>query len=153
MRAVLFAVVLTLMHAAECIANSLQVQVPVLCYGHNGQQFVCGYIQADPEEALLETAKRQADEREALRLHAKGLENIEVGNIAAARLFFERAANLGLARSALALADTYDPEELSKLNVVGLQPDVEAARKWYETAYELGAVADAAERLQRLGAR
>lgn len=93
-----------------------------------------------------------ADRERALGLHAKGQELIERGNIYAARKFFERAVEIGLAQSALALAATYDPDELAKLKVVGLTPEPETARKWYEKARELGAV-EAAERLRRLGAR
>jgi TPR repeat protein len=52
----------------------------------------------------------------------------------------------------VALADTYDPEELAKLRVIGIQADVEAAKKWYEKARELGAT-EASDRLRRLGQR
>jgi hypothetical protein len=93
------------------------------------------------------------DERErALSLHAKGNELLKRGNVFAARNFFERATEAGLAESAVVLAGTYDPDELAKIQVVGLQPDIEAARKWYEKARELGAI-EASERLRRLGAR
>jgi hypothetical protein len=93
------------------------------------------------------------DERErALSLHAKGNELLKRGNVFAARKFFERASEAGLAESAVVLAGTYDPDELAKIQVVGLQPDIEAARKWYEKARELGAV-EASERLRRLEAR
>lgn len=90
-----------------------------------------------------------ADEERALALHAKGEDQLSRGSIYAARQFFERAAATGLPKSALALAETYDPAELAKLRIVGLQPDAAAARKWYERARELG-VAEAAERLRRL---
>jgi TPR repeat protein len=80
------------------------------------------------------------------------VEQLDRGNIFAARKFFERAVEIGLAQSAVALASTYDPNELAKLKVIGMQPDVAAARKWYEKARELGAV-EASERLARLGAR
>jgi hypothetical protein len=93
-----------------------------------------------------------AERERALGLHEKGTEQLARGNVFAARRFFERAAEAGLAQSAVALAATYDPDELAKLNVVGLAPDVDAARKWYEKARELGAV-EAAERLRHLGAR
>jgi hypothetical protein len=93
-----------------------------------------------------------AEKERALVLHKMGMEQLELGNVNAARRFFERAAEAGLAQSAVALADTYDPDELAKLKVVGLAPDVETARKWYEKARELGA-AEAVERLHRLGAR
>jgi len=93
-----------------------------------------------------------AERERALGLHGKGIEQLERGNVVAARHFFERAAEVGLAQSAVALAATYDPDELAKFNVVGLEPDVDKARKWYEKARELGA-SEAAERLRRLGAR
>jgi hypothetical protein len=93
-----------------------------------------------------------AERERALGLHAKGVEQLERGNIFAARKFFEHATAAGLAQSAVALASTYDPDELAKIKVVGLQPNIEEARKWYEKARELGAV-EASERLRRLGAR
>ena len=93
-----------------------------------------------------------AERERALGLHAMGLEQLQRGNVFAARKFFERSAEAGLAQGAVAAAGTYDPDELAKLSVVGLQPDVEAARKWYERARELGAV-EAGERLRRLGSR
>jgi len=93
-----------------------------------------------------------AERERLLGLHAKGVEQLERGNVFAARKFFERAVEGGLAQSAVALAATYDPDELAKMRVVGLQPNVEEARKWYEKARELGAF-EAAERLRRLGAR
>ena len=52
----------------------------------------------------------------------------------------------------MALATTYDPNELAKLKVVGLQGNAAAARTWYDRAAQLGA-AEAGERLHRLGAR
>jgi hypothetical protein len=63
-------------------------------------------------------------------------------------MFFAQAAEAGLVPSVLALAGTYDPEQLAKLKVVGVQSDVEAARKWYERARYLDATA-AAERVVR----
>jgi hypothetical protein len=108
--------------------------------------------QEQPPVRLTPMPLSPAERERALDLHQRGQEQIERGNIVAARKFFERAVAAGLARSAVALAATYDPDELSKLNVLGLQPDVEAARKWYEKARELGAV-EASERLRRLGAR
>ena len=91
-----------------------------------------------------------AERERGLGLHTKGVEQLERGNIVAARKFFERAIEAGLAQSAVALAGTYDPDELGKMKVVGLQPDIATARKWYEKARELGAP-EAAERLRRLG--
>ena len=101
-----------------------------------------------PDPVPLSPAERDR----ALGLHAKGMEQLERGNVYAARKFFERAVDVGLAQSAVALAGTYDPDELAKLKVLGLQPDVVAARTWYERARELGAP-EAPDRLRRLGSR
>ncbi|HEU0158186.1 MAG TPA: hypothetical protein VFR00_02680 [Hyphomicrobiaceae bacterium] len=93
-----------------------------------------------------------ADRERALKLHARGQEQLGRGNIYAARQFFERAAEAGLAESALALAATYDPTELARLSVLGLKAEPAEARKWYEKARELGA-SEADARLRRLPAR
>jgi hypothetical protein len=92
------------------------------------------------------------DRERALQLHARGLAQLEIGNIVAARRFFELATAAGLAQSVMALAATYDPNELAKLGSFGPRPDAEAARHWYHKARDLGA-ADAERRLQRLGTR
>lgn len=90
--------------------------------------------------------------RNALRMLMKGDELSEAGNVALARLYYQRAADMGLARGALALAATYDANELKRRNVVGVQADTEQARHWYERARELGEP-EASERLTRLGSR
>ncbi|HEU0062422.1 MAG TPA: hypothetical protein VFR19_21250 [Hyphomicrobiaceae bacterium] len=91
-------------------------------------------------------------ERErVMRLLVKGNEQWEEGNVSAARLFYERAADAGLAEGAMALAATFDAAELSRLNVRGIKPDNKLARQWYERARQLGA-GGADERLRRLGA-
>lgn len=93
------------------------------------------------------------DRERALSYMQRGDESLGNGNVNIARLFYERAAELDWGPAALALAATYDPNELERLNVLGgVSPDLEEARKWYERARELGA-AEASERLQRLGAR
>lgn len=92
------------------------------------------------------------NQQRALAFIVRGRAQAQEGNIAAARLFFQRAADAGLAEGALALAGTYDPAELSRLRVAGVQPDLALARRWYEKARELGAK-EADERLRQLGAR
>jgi hypothetical protein len=102
---------------------------------------------ASPPQAA---APNPGDRERALSLYSKGLELLERGDVDAARKFFERAADLGLSQGAMALATSYDPNELAKLKVIGLQANAAAARKWYDRAAELGA-AEAGERLRRLG--
>lgn len=82
----------------------------------------------------------------------RGQTHLKNGDIASARLFFQRAAEVGLAEAALAMGDTYDAIELQSIKAQGTRPDPAEARRWYERAAELGS-AEAGERLKRVGAR
>jgi hypothetical protein len=84
------------------------------------------------------------------RYVAQGERYLSEGNIAVARQFYQRAADVGYAQGAMRLAATYDPAEISQLNLRGITPDQNEARKWYQRARDLGAPG-AAERLARLG--
>jgi hypothetical protein len=98
------------------------------------------------------TLSRRIDARQldALLAHGNALE--ATGDLAGARLVFQRAAEAGNARAAFMLAETYDPVVLQKLGELGLASDVKAARIWYGKAKELGSE-EALERLQRLAHR
>jgi hypothetical protein len=99
---------------------------------------------------LPRTPELSAEDRaRAERLVAQGDRHLEQGNIGAARLFFQRAAEAGSARAAIRLAATYDPAELGRLQVQGVNADRNEARRWYERARDLGAP-EADERLSRL---
>ena len=72
------------------------------------------------------------------------------GDVAGARMIYQRLAKEGEAGAALALAETYDPPALRKANVTGgVTSDVALAQSWYEKAKALGSQA-AAERLDAL---
>lgn len=103
-------------------------------------------------QASQKTSPMTDEQQRALPFITRGNEQLEQGNIAAARLFFERAAEAGLAQGALALAATYDPGELQRLGARFVQPDTQIARKWYARARELGAL-EAEDRLKQLGFR
>ena len=105
-----------------------------------------------PPPASREPRELTEDQKRALAFVLRGRAQAQQGNIAAARLFYRRAADADLAEGALALAGTYDPVELATMGVAGVQPDVAAARQWYEKARELGA-REAEERLRRLSSR
>jgi hypothetical protein len=108
---------------------------------------------AEPQRGqprLQAPAMSPAERESAEKLVARGERDLEQGNIALARQFFLRAAQAGLARGALLLAATYDPRELARMRAVGVQANLEEARKWYEQARRLGAP-EAEERLARLG--
>jgi hypothetical protein len=89
---------------------------------------------------------------QAERLARQGDRYLAQGNIAIARQYFARAADLGLAIAALKIAETYDPNELARLNVYGVKPNLAEARRWYQRAFELD-VPEAQARMQRLGTR
>jgi hypothetical protein len=79
-----------------------------------------------------------------------GAELMANGDIAAARMMFDRAAEAGEAAAAFVLAETYDPVALRRLRLRGgIAPDVALARRWYEKARDLGSIA-APERIVRL---
>jgi hypothetical protein len=73
----------------------------------------------------------------------------ETQDIAAARLFLERAAKLGEPRATFALAQTYDPAALRERGVRGITGDVGRARTLYESALGQG-ISAARERLSNL---
>jgi TPR repeat protein len=60
------------------------------------------------------------------------------GNIGAARIVFERAAEMGNAEAIFALAVTYDPLVLSKWRTHGTRGDAMKARALYARALALG---------------
>jgi hypothetical protein len=101
------------------------------------------------QSAQNEIALRALGSDEIAGLYRRSRELIVQGDIAAARLLLTRAAEAGDARSALALAATYDPAELARLGVLGLAGDAGQARAWYAKAAEFGS-GEAARRLEQL---
>jgi hypothetical protein len=61
------------------------------------------------------------------------------GEIASARLFYERAAEAGDGQAALRLGETFDPAFLQSIHVRSMRGDLPAAEYWYRRAGELGA--------------
>jgi hypothetical protein len=131
--------------APPAAASILRAQTPSLrpAQPHAGERPAPA---APPRPPAMTAEARE----QAMRLLRRGNAQIADGNVAPARLLFERAAELGLAEAAIALARLYDPAELERLNVLGIQPDSKEARRWYERARELGADTD--QRLRTLGA-
>ena len=86
---------------------------------------------------------------ETARLLKRGEEFMGEGRVSAARLVFQRAAEACDVRAAFALGASYDPIMLQKLGVALLDPDVAAARAWYEKAKELGS-SEASQELELL---
>jgi hypothetical protein len=75
---------------------------------------------------------------EVTALLKRGRELIAAGDIASARLILTHVAEAGVAEASLVMAGTYDAVALSKVRVLGLQPDAAKARAWYERAAQQG---------------
>ena len=71
---------------------------------------------------------------QATRLVTQGERFLAQGNIAIAREYFQRAADLGLPIAAMKMAETYDSAALTARGTLGPKADPAAARKWYERA-------------------
>ena len=68
----------------------------------------------------------------------RGAELLESGDLLAARLLFQRAADARDPRAALALGKTYDPLFLKQFGAGGPIADREQARHWYQKSKEWG---------------
>ncbi len=74
---------------------------------------------------------------------------IVAGDITAARLLYERAAEQGSAVAATDAGETYDPAFLREIDAHGIQADQATAAGWYRKAAALGD-AGARKRLRRM---
>jgi hypothetical protein len=98
-------------------------------------------------EAAAPSKTLDAETLAALMTRAKSL--LALGDIAAARLLLERAANAQDASAAFLLAQTYDPAVLGVRDTRSITADPSMARDWYRKAAGLGS-ADAQQRLTQL---
>ena len=78
-----------------------------------------------------------ADEMAALL--ARGDMLLSVGDVASARLFYERAADAGGGLAAIRLGETFDPLFLDRVRLSGVRGDPAVAASWYRRARDLGA--------------
>jgi hypothetical protein len=75
---------------------------------------------------------------EIAALLARGDGLLGVGDIASARLFYERASDAGNGRAAMRLGATYDPGFLDQVHLPNVNGDVAQALSWYRRARDLG---------------
>jgi NitT/TauT family transport system substrate-binding protein len=103
------------------------------------------------DRGVLVAAKPEPREHNASEITAMmrgAAQRMANGDVAGARLMYQRLAKEGEAPAALALAETYDPPVLRKSNITGgVTSDVALAQSWYEKAKALGSSV-AAERLE-----
>jgi hypothetical protein len=89
------------------------------------------------------------DSQRSTQLVKRGVELLRIGDFAAARLVLRPAAEAGDQEAALLLGATFDPAAVSDLGALGLVPDPNMARAWYQRAMEAGS-AEASRRIERL---
>jgi len=101
---------------------------------------------ADPPRAPSLSPKELAD------LIARGDQLLATGDIAAARQFYQRAAEAGSAAAATSVGKTYDPLFLAETKAQGFRGDLVLAAQWYLKASAAGDQ-QADEMLRRLKAK
>ena len=77
---------------------------------------------------------------EISELLAQGDSRLSSGDVALARLFYERAVAAGDGRAALRLGATFDPVFLRRAGLRNVQGDAAKAQSWYSYAADRGAI-------------
>jgi hypothetical protein len=90
-------------------------------------------------EATAPSKTLDAETLATLMTRARSM--LTLGDIAAARLLLERAANAQDATAAFLLAQTYDPAVLGVRDTRSITPDPVMARDWYRKAASFGSAA------------
>jgi hypothetical protein len=103
--------------------------------------------QTPPRPVQPPAGQRPSPDNVALVTRGDAL--LGTGDIASARLFYERAADAGDGAAALRLGATFDPNFLGRTGIRGTPSDSGQAAFWYRRARDLGDAA-AAERLKSL---
>ncbi len=100
--------------------------------------------------APVETTTATAAKPDASELIRKGDLLLKVGDLAAARQFYQEAFEQGAVEGAVGAAKSYDPAVYAELNVQGIEPDPAQALEWYKKAGAAGAnTAEAVARLTK----
>jgi len=106
--------------------------------------------QAAKAAAMERPAAAEArDSSEAERLIARANVLLGQGNISAARIVLEHAAETGSAQASFILAETYDPVILSRWGTYGTRGEATKAREHYAKAHA-GGIQEANDRLSAL---
>jgi hypothetical protein len=120
--------------ALERTANSQSAQATQAVEAVASEQPAAAVSQGGPEVA---------------RLMTRATALLGQGNIGAARIVLERAAETGSAKASFALAETYDPVILSAWGAYGTRGDATKARELYAKA-DAGGIPEAKDRFNAL---
>jgi hypothetical protein len=85
------------------------------------------------------TASPELSREEMAALLARGDSLLSVGDVASARLFYERVADAGGGLAAVRLGETFDQFFLDRVHLRSVRGDPDAALFWYRRARDLGA--------------
>jgi hypothetical protein len=85
------------------------------------------------------TTSPRLSTEEMATLLARGDSLLSVGDVASARLFYERVADAGGGLAAIRLGETFDQFFLDRVRLRGVRGDPGAALFWYRRARDLGA--------------
>lgn len=105
-------------------------------------------LKASPDLAVRNSPSPDAVKLDD-RLVTRADELLRNGDVSGARLLLERSLASGNARAAFLMAETFDPNVLSKLRVLGIRGDPAKAQEYYARARDLG-IAQAGERMEAL---
>jgi hypothetical protein len=125
--------------ALEGKANSLDAKEPETVSETDLQEF----------ENRQEKWSVNIDAKTENQIFARARSYLKQRDISSARMILQYAATLGSGISAMALAETFDPHYLKKVNLHGVAASPSDARKWYKVAANLG-VKEARRRLTAL---
>jgi hypothetical protein len=103
----------------------------------------------DPPTRAPPAAGSRLPTEEIAELLARGDGLLRTGDVASARLFYDRAASAGDGQAALRLGATFDPAFLDRDALRGVHSDPAEARYWYQRARDTGE-AEAEHRLKGL---
>ena len=87
-----------------------------------------GAESSSPPPPVAAPPKPMRNAEEIALMVQRGRVLFDAGDVAAARLFFRRAANAGDAAAALAMGATYDPDILANRFIRGIEADPKEAR-------------------------
>ncbi|MGV7219571.1 hypothetical protein [Bradyrhizobium sp. UFLA05-112] len=133
---------------ATAYQNALQAQTPTQAPTQTAAAPAASVAPPPAPPAPPQPVKTlDADTLAGLMTRAKSL--MAIGDIAAARLLLERAANAQDPTAAFVLAQTFDPAVLGTKDTRSITADPAAARSWYQKAAALGS-AEARARLTQL---
>ncbi len=99
------------------------------------------------QPVALPSTKINPDMERRIFRRAKGY--LQQHDISSARMILQYAASQGSGLSAMALAETYDPNFTRRINLPNITTSRSDARKWYDMASRLG-IKDAKARLKAL---